>query len=240
MKLICYLSNGYPSIDASIRMASEYVNAGCDIIEVDFPSRDPYLEGELIAGRMAEALRANDNYDDYIAGILKIKAQHPNTRFIVLAYENTVMEIGVQKYADFILNNGFGEIIYVGTQHPEVLRELIARGIHASCYVQFHQPEDEVQAALSANGFVYVQAKPTTGNVNPKTPTLKDCIRHLRELGITREIYAGVGIYTTDDIAMARDAGADGVFVGSTILKLHDDLPKLRETIRALKSAAED
>ncbi len=239
MKLICYLSNGYPSIDASIKMAKEYVEGGCDIIEVDFPSRDPYLEGELIAGRMAEALRENDNYDDYMAGILKIKAQNPKTRFIVLAYENTVMEIGVQKYADFILDNGFGDIIYVGNQHPEVLRELIERGIKVSCYVQFHQPEDEVQAALSANGFVYVQAKPTTGNINPKVPTLKDCIQKLRSLGVTREIYAGVGIYTTEDIAMAREAGADGVFVGSTILKLHDDVPKLKETIRAFKAAAE-
>ena len=32
MKLICYLSNGYPSIEASIEMAKTYVEAGCDII----------------------------------------------------------------------------------------------------------------------------------------------------------------------------------------------------------------
>ncbi|MEG2858228.1 MAG: tryptophan synthase subunit alpha, partial [Clostridia bacterium] len=167
MKLICYLSNGYPSIDDSIKMAHDYVEGGCDTIEVDFPSRDPYLEGELIAGRMAEALRVNDNYDDYMKGILEIKRQNPNTRLIVLAYENTVVEIGVEKYANFILDNGFGDIIYVGHKHPEVLSELISRGIKVSCYVQFHQPQDEVDAALAANGFVYVQAKPTTGNVNP-------------------------------------------------------------------------
>ncbi|MEG1437329.1 MAG: tryptophan synthase subunit alpha, partial [Oscillospiraceae bacterium] len=29
MKLICYLSNGYPSIESSIKMAKDYVEAGC-------------------------------------------------------------------------------------------------------------------------------------------------------------------------------------------------------------------
>jgi len=41
MDLICYLSNGYPSIESSIDAAKTYVDAGCDIIEIDFPSRNP-------------------------------------------------------------------------------------------------------------------------------------------------------------------------------------------------------
>ena len=56
MKLICYLSNGYPTIESSVEMAGIYSEAGCDVIEIDFPSRNPYLESELISGRMAKAL----------------------------------------------------------------------------------------------------------------------------------------------------------------------------------------
>ena len=48
MNLICYLSNGYPTIEKSIEVAQTYVSAGCDMIEIDFPSRDPFLEGEFI------------------------------------------------------------------------------------------------------------------------------------------------------------------------------------------------
>lgn len=238
MKLICYLSNGYPSIDSSIKMAKDYVDAGADIIEVDFPSRDPYLEGEYIANRMAEALKACDDYDKYMEGMLKIKAENPNTRFIVLAYENTVVEIGVDKYAKFLLDNGFEDIIYVGAEHDEIKKQLIEKGIKVSCYVQYHMPEDEVKAAIEANGFVYMQAKPTTGNVNTKYPTLKDCIKALRDAGIKREIYAGVGIATTEDVQMAKEAGADAVFVGSRILKLQQDIPAMKDAIRELKNAA--
>ena len=44
MEIICYLSNGYPTIEASYNMAMEYADAGCKMMEVDFPSRNPYLE----------------------------------------------------------------------------------------------------------------------------------------------------------------------------------------------------
>ena len=56
MEIICYLSNGYPTIEASYNMAMEYADAGCKMMEVDFPSRNPYLESDYIAGRMEKAL----------------------------------------------------------------------------------------------------------------------------------------------------------------------------------------
>mgnify|MGYP007062692432 CR=1 FL=1 len=37
MEIICYLSNGYPTIEASYNMAVEYADAGCRMMEVDFP-----------------------------------------------------------------------------------------------------------------------------------------------------------------------------------------------------------
>lgn len=40
MEIICYLSNGYPTIEASYNMAVEYADAGCRMMEVDFPSRN--------------------------------------------------------------------------------------------------------------------------------------------------------------------------------------------------------
>lgn len=240
MKLICYLSNGYPSIEKSIEMAKNYVDAGCDIIEVDFPSKNPYLEGEYIANRMKVALENCSDYEKYMDGIVRIKKENPHTKFILLSYENTLLEIGVERFISFCRENGFSDMIYVGSNNLEVMEKLINNGIKLSCYVQFHMPEEEVEAALTSNGFVYMQAKPTTGNINPEFPTLKHCIDHLKKRGVNREIYCGVGIYTPEDIKMARDAGADGVFVGSTILKLHEDIPKMKETIAAFKKVCSE
>lgn len=240
MKLICYLSNGYPTIESSITMAKEYIEAGCDIIEVDFPSSDPYLEGEFIADRMKQALAACKDYDKYMAGILKIKNNHPGTKFILLSYENTILEIGVERFIKFCTDNDIKDLIYVGSHNEDIKNRMIESGIKISCYVQFHMDEQEIKAALESNGFVYMQAKPTTNNVNPDFPALKDCIDHLKKLGVKREIYCGVGIYAPEDIKMAKEAGADGVFVGSTVLKLHTDIPKMKETIALFKKTCND
>ncbi|MEA5068089.1 MAG: tryptophan synthase subunit alpha, partial [Christensenellaceae bacterium] len=80
------------------------------------------------------------------------------------------------------------------------------------------------------------QARPTTGRVNEKYPLLSDLIAHLRAEGIDRPIYCGVGIHQPEDARMARQAGADAVFVGSTILKLYDDKQALIRKIHEFKA----
>lgn len=237
MNLICYLSNGYPSIESSKKMAHHYVDAGCDIIEIDFPARDPYLESEYIANRMHTALEACNDYGAYMEGMAEIKKQLPNTRFILLAYEATVLEIGYERFIAFCKENDFNDIILVGLKNDDIKNRFIADGMGVSCYVQFQMLPEEVESARKSNGFVYMQGKPAPGQgqVNPKFPTLKDCICHLRDQGITRPIYCGVGIHTPEDAEMAREAGADGIFVGSAVLKLHEDIPAMTKMIQAFK-----
>lgn len=232
MDIILYLSNGYPTLENSIKMAHRYVDAGCRILEVDFPSKNPYLEGELIAGRMAKALENCDDYDKYMEEILVIKKELPEAKILLLAYDNTIEEIGIEKYVAYCKDNGFQDLLYVGG--PEVKDALIAAGLNVTCYVQFQMDEAEIEMAKNSNGFVYLQAKPTPGQgfINPKYPTLKDCVQGLRDCGIDRPIYCGVGVHAPEDVKMVKEAGGDAAFVGSAILKLWDDPEAMEAKIK--------
>ncbi len=234
MDIILYLSNGYPTIEASIQMAKEYADAGCGMIEIDFPSHDPFLESELIKDRMKKALEACDDYDAYMEEIVRVKKELPQVKLLVLSYENTVREIGIDKYIRFCLDNDLKDVLLVGVTDNEVKDRFLEAGLRVSCYVQFQMLEEEIQSAKDSNGFVYLQAKVTPGQgyVNPQYPTLKDCIRCLREHGIDRPIYCGVGVHAPEDVKMVKEAGGDAAFVGSTILKLQGDLPAMKEKIR--------
>ncbi len=234
MEIILYLSNGYPTIESSIQMANEYADAGCGMIEIDFPSHDPYLESDLIKGRMKKALEACSNYDAYMEEIVQVKKNLPNVKLLVLSYENTIQEIGVDKFIRFCLDNDFRDVLLVGLSGNEIKDKIIAAGLRVSCYVQFQMLEEEIESAKNSNGFVYLQAKvtPGQGHVNPKYPTLKDCVRCLRDHGIDRPIYCGVGVHSPEDVKMVKEAGADAAFVGSTILKLQEDIPAMKEKIR--------
>lgn len=235
MNLICYLSNGYPTIKKSIEMAHNYVNAGCDMIEIDFPAYNPYLESDFIAERMKYALNVCSDYSQYMKAMIKIKSELPNTKFIILSYEETIKNIGVNPFLNFCKQNDFSDVILVGQKDEKIQNILINEQIKVSCYVQFEMLENEINTAVKSNGFVYMQGKPTNNKINPRFPTLKDCISHLRKLGIERPIYCGVGIHTPDDAKMAKMAGADGIFVGSAILKLHEDIEKMKQTIKSFK-----
>lgn len=234
MDLICYLSNGYPTLERSIEIAKDYVKGGCDIIEIDFPSRHPFLEGEYIASRMAKALDECDDYDVYMKEMVRLQELLPSTSFILLAYENTIEEIGVEKFTSFCTDNGLKDIILCGMQNDVIKNHLISNGLKISCYVQRAMDDSEVEYATNSNGFVYLQAK--SNESYPEFPTLASCIGYLRDKGITRPIYCGVGIHTIEDVKMAKEAGSDAVFVGSTILKLQDNPTKLIQTIKDFKS----
>lgn len=238
MDLICYLSNGYPSIECSKALAEDYADAGCDIIEIDFPAHDPYLESPYLAARMKDALAAEGDYEKYMRGMTDIKRKLPHTRFILLAYEATVLEIGYERFLAFCRENGFSDMILVGLKDETVKEKFMADGMGVSCYVQFQMLPEEVESAKQSNGFVYMQYmrdEPGDGQVNPACPTLKDCIAHLRQQGIGRPIYCGVGIHTPEDARMAKEAGADGIFIGSAVLKLQDDIPAMKKMIQAFK-----
>ncbi len=234
MEIILYLSNGYPTLESSYQTAIEYADAGCRMMEIDFPSRDPYLEGEYIAGRMAKALEVCDDYEKYMESMVRIKERLSEVHFLVLAYENTIEEIGTERFIDFCKENGFEDVLMVGLKDETIKNKIMESGLKVSCYVQFHMLPEEIESARASNGFVYMQAKPT-GNINSDYPTLKDCIRHLRDCGIKRPIYCGVGVHAPEDVKMVKEAGGDAAFVGSTILKLHEDVPAMKDMIRRYK-----
>lgn len=237
MEIICYLSSGYPTIESSIEIANDYAKAGCKIIEVDFPSRDPYLEGEYIADRMKKALENCDDYNKYMDFIVSLKRNLPDVKLLVLAYENTVEEIGVDKFIRFCLDNDLKDILLVGLKDDTIKNNIISAGLLVSCYVQFHLPEEEIDLAKRSNGFVYLQAKPYIDQIlHPKYKTLKDAVGYLRELGIDRPIYCGVGVHEPKDVTTVKEAGGDAAFVGSTILKLHDDRNAMMEKIKEFKA----
>ena len=237
MEIICYLSSGYPTIESSIEVANDYAKAGCKIIEVDFPSRDPYLEGEYIADRMKKALEYCDDYNKYMDFIVSLKRNLPDVKLLVLAYENTVEEIGVDKFIRFSLDNDLKDILLVGVKDDTIKNKIISAGLLVSCYVHFHLTEEEIELAKRSNGFVYLQAKPYADQIlHPKYKTLKDAVGYLRELGIDRPIYCGVGVHEPKDVTTVKEAGGDAAFVGSAILKLHNDRNAMMEKIKEFKA----
>ncbi|MCH3976828.1 MAG: tryptophan synthase subunit alpha [Bacilli bacterium] len=238
MRLICFLNHGSPSIEASHRVVDCYVEGGADVVETDFPADDPYLDGENIKIRMHEALTKCHDYDKYMESVETILKEHPGIHLYMLIYEETIMAIGMDKFLAFLRRNNLQEVLLVGARHPEVRARLLAEKLKVSAYIEYHLPEDEIETAKQTTGFVYLQATPS-GKFHPQYKDLKSIIKYLREeRGITNEINCGIGIHDYDQVRMVRDAGADGVFIGTQVMNLHGQPDKLIAKVKELKAIA--
>ena len=235
MKTICYLSYGYPTIEHSLNMARVYCAAGCDMIEVSIPAKDPFLDPEYVAARMGDALAACSDYDVYLHKLEAFLCENPNIPVVLLMYEQTILEIGVEKLLEFCSRCGIGDLIYGGLRDNSVKQNLINAGMRISCPVTHQMLDEDVQSVLASNGFVYMEARPQKP---PKSgfETLEQCITHLRELGVTRPIYCGVGVRSPEDVRHVRISGGDGVFIGSTLIRLYNDEAALAQIIRNFKA----
>lgn len=234
MKLIGYLSLGYPNIKKTIDIARVYIESGIDVLEIDMPSKNPYLDSEFIRNRMLKALDVSSDYNEYMDAVLYIKDKYPNQEVFILCYEETVKEIGVSKFINFMNEANIENMIYVGGNDKTIKKRLIKGNIRLASYIPLNLNEEDLDASKLSNGFIYLQAK--SDDINPKYPTLKDVIYYLKDNeGKNKKIYCGVGVKTLMDAKLVKDAGADGVFVGSTFLKLHSDIEKLKSTIKEFK-----
>ena len=149
-----------------------------------------------------------------------------------------MLEIGVDKLVAFMKKHNINDIIYAGNiDHPEVKAKLIEEGIGICCPVNHHMVEKDIEEAVHTNGFTYMEARPLTGS-KEGFEELAPCIKYLRERGIDRPIYCGVGIHTVEDVVYAKEAGGDGVFIGSTLIKLYDRPEEMKKTIAQFKAAA--
>lgn len=235
-KLIGYFSIGYPTMEKSMEIAEAYLRNGIDMIEVGYPTDNPYLDNAYIGNTLRCAgknLSSNDAVFDAVDELLR---RHGSLPMILLAYDDSIRAAGVDHFMERAKKSGISDIILVGEKDESSKETLIRNGFRVSCYVTFSMPEEEIRLAQNSNGFVYLQAKPD-GRIREGCETLGKCVEYLKSRGIRNPIYAGVGISTPDDVKMVTGAKAEGVFIGSALLKQIPDPEKLKTYVQSLKKA---
>ena len=237
-ELVCYLNFGYPTIEEGIRDAEAYIEGGCTALQLDIPSRDPYLEHDFVKERMRKCLETQPDYEMYFEGIRKIHAAHPDVALYFMLYENTVQELGVRRVTDFCREVGIRYTSYVGGD-AAIRNALAEAGLGICCYVQYHLPEDEVAFARASTGPVLYQAK-SVGKTAHGCETFADGVRYLRQAGLSMPIYASVGLKTPDDIRMVKASQADGAFIGSVLMAQLGDKDKLKALIADFMDASKE
>ena len=237
MRMIGYVTSGYKSIEGSVEVARNFIRGGCDMLEISLPLINN-REAPYVSDLMKQALTAYPDYDAHLEGIRQIRKEHPEISVTILLYNEVAVTIGAEKLAEFCKKNGIHDVNSPDLSDPHVRKVFAEYGIHEAGLILYTPDEKRLRHAQETDGFVYMQAFPREGQeLTQGMDTPAGLIRYIRENGIKNPIYCGGGIRTAEDVETLQEAGADGFFLGTSLLKLCDEPEKFVETVRMFKAA---
>jgi tryptophan synthase alpha chain len=240
--LMPYLMGGFPDPATSRRIARAYVEGGADLIELGVPFSDPLADGPVIHEAATAALRAGASVDRALEVAGEVAGEVP---VVVMCYSNPILARGTGRFLDTLRSTSVSGLIVpdLPLEEADELREQCdARGLALVPLVAPTTPEERLALiGAGARGFVYaVSVTGTTGERASLAGVLKQVVA--RAAGHTKlPVAVGFGIGTPDQARDAAAAGADGVIVGSRLVRAAseaaDPVSAVRELVRSFAQA---
>ena len=218
--LMPYLMGGFPDMATSLQIGLAYANNGADLVELGIPYSDPLADGPIIHEAGTQALRAGATID----GVLEVSEQLSRRLPVVLmCYVNLVLARTPDAFAAAARAAGVSGLIVPDLpleECDEIEEACDAHGIALVPLVAPTTPDERLAAiGARARGFLYtVSVLGTTGErtsgEDAYRPILERVKRHAEV-----PVAIGFGISTPEQAAAAASAGADGVIVGTRLVR---------------------
>jgi tryptophan synthase alpha chain len=212
--LMPYLMGGYPDLETSRRIGLAYAEAGAYLVELGVPFSDPLADGPLIHAAGTAALRAGARLE----GVLEVaRALAERVPVVLMCYANPIVTRGAERFADALVEASVSGLIVPDLpleEAGEMHGACDARGIALVPLVAPTTPEERLERiGASARGFLYaVSLTGTTGERAGLDGGLGAVIARAAA-------NTGFGIGEPAQAAVAAAAGADGVIVGSRLVR---------------------
>jgi tryptophan synthase alpha chain len=218
--LMPYVMGGFPTLEQSLEIGRACVQAGADLIELGVPYSDPLADGPVIHAAGTQALAAGAN----VAGVLEVaRALSESVPVALMCYANMVFAPGVECFVERMAQSGACGMIVPDLpqgEAPEVLEACDAHGVALIPLVApTTTPERLAAIGARARGFLYtVSVLGTTGERRALGEEVAEIIARAKA-STEVPVAIGFGIGTPEQARQVADAGADGVIVGTRLVR---------------------
>ncbi|HPJ01753.1 MAG TPA: tryptophan synthase subunit alpha [Candidatus Limiplasma sp.] len=243
---VAFLTCGDPDLDTTEQLILAMDKAGADLIELGVPFSDPTAEGPVIMAASERALQAGTTTDRIFQMVGSIRAR-VRAPLAMMTYANVVFSYGTERYLAAAQAAGIAALILPDVPFEEKAEFAPACRAHGIQFISLVAPtsKERIQMIASqAEGFVYlVSSLGVTGARAEITTDIGEMVGRIRE-ATNLPVAVGFGISTPEQ-ARAMAQQADGVIVGSAIVKLIAEHGKnavepVKAYIRAMKQAIAD
>lgn len=239
--LIGYLPAGYPSVDGAIEAMRALVDAGVDAIEIGLPYSDPLMDGPVIQTAVDAALHRGTTTPDVLRTVEAVAAA--GVPALVMPYWNTILRYGPDRFArDLAAAGGAGAITPDLTPDAADAWLLPARehGLDTVFLVAPSSTDERIALTVEAcRGFVYATS---TMGVTGARATLSSAAGELvarTKKATDVPVAVGIGVSTGDQAAEVASF-ADGVIVGSALVRCLLDADTPADGVRSVSEVARD
>ncbi|MEV4534989.1 tryptophan synthase subunit alpha [Asanoa sp. NPDC049518] len=236
--LIGCMPAGFPTVDGSIAAMKAMVEAGVDVIELEIPYSDPVMDGPVIQKASDIALANGVRVADAIKIVEAVAAT--GAPVVTMTYWNPIEQYGVDRFArDYAAAGGTGLITpdLIPDEAHDWLAASDAHALDRTFLVSPSSTDARLAMTLAhCRGFVYATALMGVTGAREQTstaaPTLVARIR-----AVDPDLPVGVGLGVRDG-AQAAEVGsfADGVIVGSALIRCVLDAPDEESGLTALRA----
>ena len=220
--LIPYVTVGYPSIEATLKVVPLLASSGCDIVELGIPFSDPLADGTTIQKASFSALEKGVNTRLCLETARQL-SQKIDIPLVFMTYLNPVFSYGLAEFCVACASSGVSGLI-IPDLPPEEGSELEViterNGLDLIYLLSPSSTEERIRiVAERSRGFIYLVSITGVTGVRDKLPeNLETFVNQVRQVA-TLPLCVGFGISTPEQAkSVARIA--DGVIVGSRLIQL--------------------
>jgi len=240
--LIAYITVGYPTIEATLKVVPLLAQNGVDIMELGIPFSDPLADGVTIQKSSFHALQngVTPGLCLEVAGQLSPKVNIP---LVFMTYFNPVFSYGLEEFCAACAGSGISGLI-IPDLPPEEGSELEAtsqrQGLDLIYLLAPTSTEERIGLVTKrSRGFIYLVSVTGVTGARDRLPTdLAAFVTRVRKIA-TQPLCVGFGISTPQQASQIARI-ADGVIVGSRIIQLmemKDGFTSLTKLVRGLRNS---
>jgi tryptophan synthase alpha chain len=237
MALIAYQTAGYPSLADSIKNIRLLAENGADIIELGIPFSDPIADGPTIQASSQAALEKGISFRRILEAVSEVETEAP---LVAMSYLNPLLSYGKERIFADMKSAGFSGMIIPDLPLEESggwKKNAEENGVDLIFLATPTTSDERLRGLVEASkGFVYcVSLTGITGARTDLPPHLSEFISKVKSL-TDKPAAVGFGISTSDHVRQLKGM-ADGVIVGSRIVKAIGNGEDVGKLVRGLKEA---
>ena len=225
--LVAYVMAGHPSREEHLAYA-RIVLAECDVLEIGVPFSDPVADGPILERAAVRALEGGARMQDAL-DLARSLRQESGKPLVLMTYYNPVMRRGLARFAREARESGVDGVILPDVPVEESVEAGAALAAEGIDLVQLASPasgpERLARLAKATRGFLYVVSSfGVTGARKEMPPETADLVRRAADACRGATPFAvGFGVGAPEHVRTLAAAGADGVIVGSAIVRRIDE-----------------